>query len=462
MHTKTHRHFVAVPLTIVLMIVIAGTHTLIPAGAAELTRASDVRFAADSVSMDFDVGWMIAGTLEPSSVLRANNSGEALELVTGQALIRSIGFTELAVDSVKVHALAASYVALRDRTSVTVAALSSFVIVTTQHETVILAPGMQMTFQEGKDVQTAPVPEHWYAEKLQAAQLLRESIIPDGSRDHPAHRDLQAVLAQTLRDGRIISDVFASAHSAAEDVDGAGMAQRLLLLRLLQEGTRTDTDASLALAEQIAADRFLSIELVSLLPHTVKILMRPVADEHIRFWEKSALSRGLEDREAVLALLHQNVLLPQQLLRAGYPQQSALWQRALSSVGTTLRTTLSAQEVQSLDKDLAVINRSDVATESDNTAVTPVYIPATHWSEAELLQIVREQLFTGRVLTAVTTQLAPDTPTQTVRVTGVFMAEQGTDVPYDFTFDVARQTISAIVRDGKNLPNSVPVEQFFR
>lgn len=461
MHTKTHRHFVAFPIAVFLMIVITGFDTVLSVSSADLAGASVVRFTAEKTPVDFQSGWMLSGTLEPNSAVRADKSGEHPELIRGQALIRSSDFTELTVGSVRVHALAASYVAIRESSSVTVAALSSFVLVTTDTETVIVAPGMQFTVNAAGKVQTALLPPEWYNEKLQAAKMLRESTVPEISANS-SRLAQQAQLARLLLDGRITQETFSVLEFATQQLGTDGVVERLLLLRLLQEGFRTDADVSALISTKIAEDKFLSSALVPVLPLSIAVLRKPVAEAHIQLWEKSALSLGLTDSAAALSLLHRYAQLPEQLTRTGYPQQSLLWQKALSYVGTTLRTTLSGQAVQDLDADLAVINRSGVSAEPEVKKKASVYVPVTHWSETELIEIVRSTIIAQGVLVAVTTQLAPDTPTQTVRVTGVYKAEQGSDIQYEFTFDVARNVVRDIVRNGKQLPNAVTVEQFFR
>lgn len=461
MNTKRHRHFVAVPLAAFLMLAVAGMETVLKVGAEGLVGASTVRFEAGSTATDFQTGWHFSGTLQPGSIVSADKSGEHTELLHGHATLRSTGFTEVTAGNVRIAALAASFTVLHDESSTTVAPLTAPVIVSYGADTKVLVPGMQLTVTMSGKATVATVPVDWYMQELQAIKLLSDAVIPSSSQG-TSRADTQADLARLLSRGRITTDVFADMDAAAFSLDATGMTSRLLLLRLLQENARTDTDASQAIASAMSEDRFLVTELQALLPLQITTLQKPVAEAHIRLWEKTALSRGLTDAASAVSLLRENADFPERLRRAGYPEQSILWQHALSYVGTTLRTTLTGDALTSMDNALSVINRADIEEEVYAAPVAAPYVPVTHWSESELIALVSHTLTSKGVLMAVTTELAPDTPTQTVRVSGVFIAEQGSDVPYVFTFDVARSLITDIKRNGKELPNTVPVDVFFR
>lgn len=452
MHTKTHRHFVAVPLAVLLMLAVAATESILPAGAAGVIGASGVRFATAETATDFEVGWMLTGTLETQSALHADRSGRHIELVRGQVLLRSSGLTELTMGNVTVVALASSYVALHDTTSSTVVPLSAPVLLITSSEMMVLVPGSQLSINAASTISTATVPPDWYAERMQALKLLPETISPSVG----PHSELAAI----LETGRITPAVFTHALELVRHLDPSGTAERLLLVRLLQEESRTDDDVSVRIAEVIAADKFLASELVSALPLLVAALGKPVAAVHIDAWEQATLSMGLTNNTAAVAVLRRYTGFPQMLSRAGYPNQSLLWQRALTSVAQTLRTTLSGAALTDLDTELAILMRGEL-TEQPALSAPVVSAPSTNWSEQQLIAIVRTMLTSKGVLMAVTTELVPDTPTQTVHVRGVFMAEQGADIPYVFTYDVARGRIANIVRDGKEMPIAVPVETFF-
>ncbi len=449
----------AFPLAVFLMLAVAGMESVMQAGAEGLVGASVVRFKADANPIDFQTGWMLSGTLEPGTTVSADKSGEHLELIHGHAVLRSSGFTQLTAGTLRVIALAASYAALHDESSTTVVPLTAPVIVSYGSDTKVVVPGMQLTVTADNKTTVASVPQDWFLQQMQTVKLLSDSVIPS---DASGREDAQAGLAHMLSHGRITTDSYQKAEAATLSVDSSGTALRLLLLRLLQENARTDTEASRRIAEAISEDRFLATELVTVLPLHISTLQKPVAEAHIRMWEKSALSLGLTDVTSAITVLRLYADFPEKLTRAGYPEQSMLWQHALAYVGTILRTTLSGEALASMDATLDIINRGDIDEAPKPTSVPAPYVPATDWSESELIAIVHQTLSSKGVLMAVTTELAPDTPTQTVRVSGVFIAEQGSDVPYVFTFDVARNLITDIKRSGKELPNTVPVDVFFR
>lgn len=449
----------AFPLAVLLMLGVTGVESVLQAGAEGLAGASVVRFQADTNPIDFQSGWILSGTLSSGTVVSADKTGQHPELHRGHAVLRSTGFTELTAGSLHVSALAASYAALHDESSTTVAALTAPVIVSYGSDTKVLVPGMQLTVTTDGKVSMATVPSDWFLQQMQTVKLLADSVIPS---DASGQEDAQADVARMLSGGRITADSFTETEKSTFDVDSTGTAQRLFLLRLLQEESRTESEASALIAEAISKDRFLATELITVLPLQIGTLQKPVAEPHIRLWEKSALSLGLTDSASAIAVLHTYADFPEKLTRAGYPEQSMLWQHALAYVGTILRTTLSGDALTSMDATLTVINQSDIEEAPEAMSAPALYVPATDWSESELIAIATQTLSSKGVLMAVTTELAPDTPTQTVRVSGVFIAEQGSDVPYVFTFDVARNLITDIKRSGKELPNTVPVDVFFR
>ena len=449
----------AFPLAVLLMLGVTGVESVLQAGAEGLAGASVVRFQADANPIDFQSGWILSGTLSSGTVVSADKTGQHPELHRGHAVLRSTGFTELTAGTLHVSALDASYAALHDESSTTVAPLTAPVIVSYGTDTKVLVPGMQLTVTTDGKVTVATVPQDWYAEQMQTVKLLSDSVIPS---DVNGREGAQSRLARMLSHGRITTDSFAAAEADILLADSTGTALRLLLLRLLQEDARTDTETSTQIASAISEDRFLATELVTALPLLIGTLQKPVAEANIRMWEKSALSLGLTDSTSMITVLRTYADFPERLTRAGYPEQSMLWQHALAYVGAILRTTLSGEALESMDATLDIINRGDIEEAPEVYAAPAPYVPATDWSESELIAIVHQTLTAKGVLMAVTTELAPDTPTQTVRVSGVFIAEQGSDVPYVFTFDVARELITDIKRSGKELPNTVPVDVFFR
>lgn len=423
MHAKTHRHFVAVPLSVLFLLVIAGVQSTLSVLASDLTGAAAVR--------------------------------HDLELAQGESLIRSAGLTEHRLGAARVHALGASFVALHDAASSTVVPLTAPVMVTRESEAVLVVPGMQLLIRSTGDMTLSTVPAAWYKERLHSAKLVPEiaSSVDPG--------EPQAELSQIVRDGRITMVSYARAFEIAKALDPSGIALQLLQVRLLQEEQRTDDGVSLTLAKTIAENAVMSEQLVSALPVLVGTLQKPVAEAHIDGWALRALAVGLADSERILALLHRRAMFPHELARAGYPRQSRLWQHALLSVGTTLRTTLSEQQRTSLDADLAVVIRGDVVSAPPQELSPAARRLTTHWTPDVLSALVSEMLLTHGVLMGTTTELVPDIAAQTVRVTGVFLSQEGRDVPYAFTVDVSGTQVRDILRDGQRLPNAVPIDVFF-
>ncbi len=462
MHTKTHRHFVAFPIAVLLMLSLSVVQAVLPAGATEGHVGSTALFRATKTPVDFHVGWMLRGTLEPDSALRTDKTGEHSELLRGEVLLLSRGMSQLTLGTVTVHALNSPYVALRQATTLTVVPLTYSVIVTHGDQHIIVIPGMQLTVDAAGTPTVSTVPTDWYAHRLQAAKLLPESSLPASLESMNDRENMQVSLAHLLTGSRMTAPTFLQAIHITNALDPTGESQRLLFLRLVQEESKADAEATQALSEKVSDDPLLMKELMSALPFMAMFRMRPIAEIHVRQWEKSVLSLGLRDTDSAISLLQQYAALPHLLTRAGYPKQSLLWQSALRSVAINLRATVSGQDRTDIDDVLAIIAQGDMPKEQVTLTKEPVPEEAmTHWSEKQLIAIVSSMLLSHDVLMAVTTVLAPDTPTQTVRVTGVFIAEHGADIPYAFSVDVTRGLITNIIRDGKKLPNAVPIDVFF-
>ncbi len=459
MHKKTHRHFVAFPIVVLLMLAVVGVQNMKPVVTADLTRTRTVRLHADVEPKDFTSGWLLSGVLDSHSVLVTDVRGEHMELLRGQALIRSTGLTTLLARETTIHALVSSYVVIVEHETITVVPLTAPLLLTHDETISVVVPGMQVMIDTVGQLKEATVPSEWYAQYVQASQRLMDVSITDSS---DARSQKQAHLARIIMRDRITTETFADALGIANDLDPSGVAVQLLLVRLLQEHSRTDADVSAVLSTKISEDHFLASSLVSRLPVLVRTLMKPVAEPHIRLWEKSAVSRGLVDFASILSVLHDTAGFPAQLSFSGYPQQSLLWQHALSSVATTLRSTVSGQPLLDLQSALAVIARGELPQKPVDTVVETSQESSTHWSAEQLVAQAKNLLLLHGVLMTVTSQVLPDIHTQSVRVTGIYLAEQGRDVPYEFTIDMSRNILSHIVRDAIQLPNSVPVDVFFQ
>jgi hypothetical protein len=83
-------------------------------------------------------------------------------------------------------------------------------------------------------------------------------------------------------------------------------------------------------------------------------------------------------------------------------------------------------------------------------------------TDPELLAAAKSLLLQKKILQGLGTAVSvlSDEP-DAVRVEGVFLTEEGRDVPYALTLDFQKNVVRSVVRDGRKLPNAVPFAAFF-
>jgi hypothetical protein len=261
-------------------------------------------------------------------------------------------------------------------------------------------------------------------------------------------------------DGRMTAAIYEALRTAA----GTGTEEmRLLLIRLALRGARTDADAARMITDDFLADDILKDEFTRLLPSLAMTSAKPVQPELIRAWAGEVIRQGLKDGTGSALLIRDAAVLPAALTQAGYPLQAREWKSSLGRAAAVLKTTVSApnRAVLAGAEQLFLTSAGPVADAPDDApAEKPA--PATSWTADELSAITRDTLVSHGALIATSTAFTADAETQTVLVQGVFVAENGKDVPYTFTYDPAASVLRQIRRDGRLLPNAVPVQTFFR
>lgn len=420
-HTH-HRHFIAAPVAMAFMAVVVGASAFLQSsvlGAGVL----HVRLSAESEPQQFAIGTAVSGLLQEHSSLLADDHGASVRLVKGQALLRTM--SNLTIDlhqAVTVRALVAALYVAADQESFTVAALDAPVMVDDASGTRMVPPGRQWTFRAGKGF-IAPLPADWYRERM--ADLA----------------SLPKTEASIVNDDPVFAD--------------------LALLNNILSSSRMDDAEAENLAQQIATNSVLRKEIAALLP-AVAERGTPLKQVFIGAWPDKIVSLGLSDEPLARSLLDDASVLPERMEARGYPLQSQYWCDAV------LRASAVLQSVVPADKRAAyrdIIARASSARELLAAApaeqASVAQAQSTHWFADELSAIARSALVSNGALISSTTTFTADVSTQTIRVDGVFIAEDNRDVPYTFTFDPGRQLILDIVRDGKRQPNAVPVAIFF-
>lgn len=433
MHTQRHRHIVAVPLVALAMLVIAGVNQLMPLHAALGQKEFEVQLDATR-DQPFHIGTGMRGYLYAGSSLFANRDGTHVTLDHGQAIFSPTEYTELGIGDVRAFFDSSVFV-IRDNPT-TVVALKHPIIVAVQNTHYVVLFGQQLLIDPTGAVSLTSVSSAWFAETL--------SQVPDAARDDDV--------------SRITLDTY---QALLRNVDAATDQRRLLLLRLMNLGTRTDDDAADLLTADVVNDSFLISALPRILPELVLLSGTPVQTPLIPAWADSIIESGVRDGTGVSELLSRTVTIPSFLEEIGYPVHAALWRSALLRVITTLKPTVSGDASVLLSQAQNTLSANMHSEENLPAPVAEKPLPSTQWTFDELRAITHDALVHHGALIATSTALVPDITSQVVIVQGVYVAEDGRDVPYTFTYDPALQELRSIIRDGKHLPNTVPIDVFF-
>lgn len=442
MSSHKHCHFLAVPLAALVLLTIAGLHHILPVSAGMYTpRFDGVTFVAEDNVREIRVG-SVAARIQPGGVVLASKNG-SLFIDNGHTLLRTDDTVTLdAGFGVTASFADGSMTVVRDDASVTVAAITSPVALHHAEEFVLLSPGEQYIVREERYGEKMTLPAQWFsAEKANASSL--------------AKPETSGSVGSSLAAGLLSFDEVQALLPA--DLQ----KRRAVLARLALEGARMDSDAGILLQTEITTDAALASALGMSLPAMVLATATTVPDEVMNVWAEWMLRHGVSDTSAGLDTLTVASKLPAFMEERGFPKQSRLWKQALDHATTTLLATVP-EELRPRVQDIRdTLTRGALKT---NVAVQePIRsaAPMTNWSPEELTMLARNMILTHGTLLTMNTEFIPDTALQTVRITGIFVSENDIDVPYAFSYDVTRDVLTEIIRDGRTLPNAVPPEIFF-
>lgn len=436
MHTNTtrrHRHFVAVPLTAFAILALAGVSAFLPVRAEEETGKLSVHLHAEK-DQPFRIDTSVVGTLYAGSLLRADRTGTRMSLLQGQMLVRQQGHMTVDVGEMHVYALDASFFIVKDSRS-TIAALDEPLLVVFHDETKIVFKGQQLLLMEDGSTSIASLPAEWQVERMHELQAMH----PD-----EAH-------AQT-------SDLYIQRFRAST----SAFEKRLILLHLISLGKKVDEEVIPDMVRTLQDDEVLRDLFPSMLPSLAVTSQKSLHPEIVSAWADDVIEWGLRDGTGAALLLHQVASVPSFVEEAGYPIQASLWRDAMRHAVRILQPTVSPENSELLSKARDVFSAEEITVMPIRVPEEEEPKPETTWSADELSLLTRQALVSYGALIATSTAFVPDVQKQVVHVQGIYVAEQGKDVPYSFTYDPVKEELRSINRDGTRLPNVVPLAVFFR
>jgi hypothetical protein len=448
---------------------------------------------ADLKPRDFSIPLTVGGRLEPESSVVFSNQGSRISLNRGTVHLRAFGPVEVDIGpDIRVLALNSDFSIIAGSDTVTVVTLTASVLVTQGENVWILPPGHQLVFENGS-VRRVSVPAEWLTQEQTQYQTLSEldihESIPDGANIDAlitggSYKEaLSLVRASTVSvplnhstAARLLAKVLAA--DGLFDADRVSLAfalgrlgdfpqlSPLIAICLVQDGDRTADEAAVLIRKELSAPVIFS-DLPAALPMLAAATVRPLSAGATDLWAKSLIRLAAADGKKAFESLHQSAPgLPARYFDAGYPKQAKLWAEAVTRSADILMPLLKdSSDRQALLSDQRTVQRygfkeTGPAVQSSDSAIL---IEKSRFSEDELMAQTRKMLSGHGVLfSSLTTIKVTDEQPDSVRIDGIFRAENGHDVPYAFTYDVASGRILGIVRDGMRLPNSLTVDQFFK
>ncbi len=399
----------------------------------------------------------LSGLLGPLSHLSVSRDGKTLTLRRGSLLVDVAGSLRIDVgDGTIVRFLAGSCRIFRDERSVTVVALSAPVLVLRGDEIWILPGGYQLSIAGSARAKQSAVPQEWLAEQ---SEMIASLPVMDVSSTDPL-----VSLVAFLHSPDVIT-VESLAEVLALPALSADSALRLLVaVRLAPEAGRMDAKVSEILSSAISetlGPSQLAFAVPALATSTLNVLPTGLIAE----WTRTASRMAADDPFGSATLFRGAVSsLPGSYETAGYPKQAMLWRGAISRVNVVLSSLLTGAAADQYAEDIGATHRAVRLLERTPSSSQPIATqqPASHVPSDQLTSLTRQFLLSKDVLfsASVSITIDPDT-VDCARVEGIFIVEAGSDVPYTFSYCPADQYIRKIERDGKRLPNDVPVNTFF-
>lgn len=500
---RTHRHFVAVPLTLALLMLVLASHPGAGHGSASAMQVGNTLneggvLATQSDATEFSAMPGIRGVLDAKSSLRY--TADAVVLQSGTAIVRTSGYLRMQVgDQLTVDGVRTGWYALHDDANAVVVALAAPIAVTVRGELTILTAGEQLRVPAATDQapQRSSVPQAWLQQNIaRVAQLsdapvdfsevigdasplhvLRDAIIEqhyDAARAFIQDANNQPALSDAANHAAVAAVVAELGQSANADVDAIGVA--LHCVRLLRDDMPLDRLLSIAYgigrvpgadaaAESMLADAFPIGDDAARWAELMTVIERsstlPLPDAFVLRWQNLVERTAATDAAAAGKLIADASLLPLTIEDRGYPRHARVWEAAIRDAVSFVQPLLSDGDHVLLEKaleDSAARALPKAVQPAPGTAAVPVVSTRT---PEELIALTKEAITQkGGMLTPTTSFVIPTNQADAVRVIGIYFATRKGDLSFEFTYHPLTSTLDRIVVNGQLLPNTLTLEQF--
>ena len=455
------------PLMVLSMVLLAGLGKIVPVRASAGSSADVWVIKSEAKPRDFSVSSTLNGRLEPESRIDIFGRGNKIKLNRGTAHVRAFGQVEASVGDVKAFAMDTDFMLMTGPEKNTIVSLTASMLVKSGGKSWILPPGYQLVFETGAG-RRAPLPAEWLAnEKINFETLENADDATIGTNDiadNPAISGEGLIGKEIRKDGLYDVDrvelIYRLVRSSAFPE-----LEELVTIRLIQEGERITGDAAKLILGRVPGSDIYA-DLPHALPQVADSTRKPVVSGLVKIWSDRMVEVMASDPGVAFGIMH-NVTpnIPAGYLQAGYPKQAQIWEEEINRLLPILKPLFGDEIQAKIDEDFRIVRRDSFEIrQADYSGESPAkYVGEIKFTNDQLVSKARILILgNGFMQSALTSiKILEDQP-DSVRITGVFRAEGGRDISYDFAYDAADERISEIKKDGVTQPNSLKLEQFLK
>jgi|GEM_PF-3627278 len=455
MTTPRHRHFVALPLLGAMFLVLTGVNialrsTSIGSTVTTLHGAENIRTIRLSSLTSLALTEDAEVTLEKES--------ETVTVRTGEVLMRSMGVASLRLShGVTAHVLNGALAVVQSSDETTVVALNSPVLIESGNGPVILPPGHQQVFGASARPITS-VPTDWLLVRLQ--RFPEESFVAR-VRDDPNTtlasflRSPSLANAESLKDAQVLAELLLPIASA----------RPLFAFAVVASGRSLDTESEQAVRTLILESPSRDA-IATTITHIAKSTTSPIPATIITLWSDEVVRLATHSTSSAVNALTEGAEVSVRALALGFPVQAERWEHAVRTAAPLLAAVSEEPE----QRTAIARAESMVTTQLPFTASLGVpkqreedSAPVSTLDPHEMIFRTREMLVTYGVLHGGELHVVLDAlRVGKTRVTGAFIARDGTLLPLEFSFYYPDNKVSDIKIGDENMPNAISAKIFFQ
>lgn len=466
--TQKHRHFVAIPIALVGIALVTALHAVLPVSAIKADVASESLTMIHGLSqIDTPSGTHLS--MDETAEFGVSRDGTSIHIEMGDGLFTVQGYAEVKIGCVRVQALRSIFYVSHFDTSLTVASVEGPLLVRLCSAVPrIVSEGFQLTTAHDGTAVILPVASSWIRQQAERARLAESAPQTDVSRQGTlvSRLDHSNALASHLRSPSTISnDDLHTAFSVTRAIDPDGFLPTLFAFALLPSASMLDPSQQDDILQVMQSSPSLALDLLQGIPTTLLQHPAVLPDSVHTFWLDGALRLSSDDPALALSLLRDISHLGSVFDAQELPKQADLWRQNIIEVSRVLDSLLSESDREILASVRLQIssplsepstNLTSSASSSSSTVLPSVLAPK------DMLSRTQEVLHRFGVLFTSDTRLVLDPhDASSIRVTEIFVSDQGRDTAYELSYSPSENLLHHIVRDGSALPNALSPEQFF-